>query len=389
MTNPIAAARDVTRRAVNADLVGRPGGALDITTPALVVDLPILRRNIRQMADMCAAAGIGLRPHAKTHKCAEIAREQIAAGAAGVCCATPHEAVALARSGINSLLLTAPVVQPRHFDELAALLREGTDLKVVVDSNEGIAAWERALAGVDARLPALVDIDIGMARTGVTSPEDAVGVAQRIDASGRLSFAGVQAYSGRVQHIESYGERRQIYLEQIGRLGAGIEALTASGFRPGIITGGGTGTFAIDLEHGLFTECQVGSYIFMDVEYDLVELFGDRPNPYDVSLFLRTSVISANVEGQVTVNAGFKSFATDGPEPVPYGEVGEAWAYQFYGDEYGRLLIADGAERPVPGDRVDLATPHCDPTINLHDFYHVVEDDTLVDIWSVAARGVL
>ena len=379
----------MTRRAVNAELVGKPGSALDLMTPALIVDFPILRRNIRAMSDMCAAAGIGLRPHAKTHKCAEIAREQIAGGALGVCCATPHEALALARSGVGSLLLTAPVVQPRHFEELAGLLREGTDLKVVVDSAEGIAAWDHALAGVEPKLPALVDIDIGMARTGVTSTADAVAIAQRIDGSEQLSFAGVQAYSGRVQHIEAYGERRRVYLEQVRRLAAAIEALTGAGFRPEIVSGGGTGTFAIDLEHGLFTECQVGSYIFMDVEYDLVELFKGRPNPYELSLFLRTSVISANVEGQVTLNAGFKSFATDGPEPVPHDARGAGWTYQFYGDEYGRLLLADGARRPALGDHVDLATPHCDPTINLHDFYHVVDDDTLVAIWPIVARGVI
>jgi 3-hydroxy-D-aspartate aldolase len=232
-----------------------------------------------------------------------------------------------------------------------------------------------------------------MERTGAPSPEAVVDIAKRIAASPALAYAGVQAYSGRVQHIEAYAERRETYLAQVARLDAAIGALRAAGLAPATVSGCGTGTFAIDLEHGLYTEAQVGSYIFMDREYNEVELFPDRPNPWELSLVVRTTVISANAAGHVTLNAGFKSFATDGPEPVPLAPAGApggaGWRYEFFGDEYGMLVIEDGAPRPGLGDAVDLVTPHCDPTVNLHDAYHVVDGDRLVDIWPIEARGVL
>jgi 3-hydroxy-D-aspartate aldolase len=139
----------------------------------------------------------------------------------------------------------------------------------------------------------------------------------------------------------------------------------------------------------LYTETQVGSYVFMDVEYNAVELFRGANNPYATSLFLRTSVLSANVPGQVTLNAGFKSFATDGPPPELYGDAWPGARYEFFGDEYGRLVLPKVHRDVPPGSIVDVVTPHCDPTVNLHDFYHLIEGDTLVDIWSIDARGVL
>jgi D-serine deaminase-like pyridoxal phosphate-dependent protein len=199
----------------------------------------------------------------------------------------------------------------------------------------------------------------------------------------------VQAYSGRVQHINDYRERRRIYWTQLDRLEACLEALENAGVPAPIVSGGGTGTFAIDVERGLYTESQAGSYIFMDVEYNDVELFEGSPRPYDVSLTLRASIISTNVPGHVTLNAGFKSFATDGPLPRLHGEAFAGARYELYGDEYGRLILGAGQCAPGIGTCVELVTPHCDPTVNLHDHLHVIEGDTLVDIWRIDARGVL
>jgi D-serine deaminase-like pyridoxal phosphate-dependent protein len=374
--------------AVNRDLIGVEGGALRMTTPALMLDLPKLRKNIKIMADQCATAGLGLRPHAKTHKSPQIANEQIAASALGVCCATPHEAIAMARNGVARILLTSPVVQPRHYRDLAALHRDGLALMVVIDELSQVAKWSAAIADAPP-LPVLVDIDIGMGRTGVRSPEDAVAIARAVSASKALSYRGVQGYSGMIQHINDYDERRETYGRQLDGLEKVLAALTRSSFAPEIVSGGGTGSFAIDVERRLYTECQVGSYIFMDVEYNEVTLFRDRPNPYLTSLFLRTTVISANTPGQVTINAGFKSLATDGPLAHIMPPSGPGYSYKLYGDEYGRIVLAEGAQRPAIGSIVDLMTPHCDPTVNLHDCYHVFEGDRLVDIWPIVARGVL
>ena len=386
--------RDANRLGPNADLIGMPGGAALLTTPALVIDLPALRRNLRLMQDLCTLAGMKLRPHAKTHKCAEIALEQAAVGAIGVCCATPHEAIALAGAGVHEILLTSPVVQPRQVAALAEIHHQGADLSVTIDHPAQVALWEGALAGSPRRLPALVDIDIGMARTGVASPEAAVEIARLVEASACLAYAGAQAYSGIVQHIPSLAAREAAYCEQLDRLDRVIKALGTAGLSPGIVSGGGTGTFALDAKRGVFTESQAGSYIFMDVEYNAVELFRNwpakEPTGFETSLFLRASVISANAPGQVTLNAGFKSFAADGPLPqlVESGTTAGC-VYGFYGDEFGRISVPAGLEGPRLGSTMDLVTPHCDPTVNLHDMLHVVEDGALVDIWQIVARGVL
>jgi D-serine deaminase-like pyridoxal phosphate-dependent protein len=377
----------VTRRAANAALIGRRGGAAQVITPALMIDRAIMRANLEAMRRRCEKAGIKLRPHGKTHKCSAIAREQIKAGAVGICAAGAHEAVAFARAGIGGILVTAPVVQPAQIAALADLHRRGADLMIVIDHPRGIQAWSEALGIVRRPLPVLVDIDLGMGRTGLRRPRDVVALARALRRSQALAYRGVQAYSGRVQHIEQYGVRRRTYLDQLRTLEMGVGALRQAGLEPEIVSGGGTGTFGIDVEHGLYTESQAGSYVFMDVQYNAVELFQDSKTPYRVSLFVRTSVVSANVKEQVTTNGGFKCFATDGPAPVPYGRA--RWArYEFFGDEYGRVVLGPEGRAPHVGEFVDLVTPHCDPTVNLHDFYHVIEDDTVVAIWPIDARGV-
>ncbi|MBV9237221.1 MAG: DSD1 family PLP-dependent enzyme [Xanthobacteraceae bacterium] len=375
--------------APNADLIGTPGSAAQLTTPALVLDLERFHANQAHMMGLCHAAGIKLRPHGKTHKCSRLAFEQLAAGAVGICCATPHEAIAFAKAGVGKLLITSPVVQPRHLRALTDLHEAGADLMIVIDRVDAIAAWETLLGNPERPLPALVDIDIGLGRTGASTLEQALAIGRRLSGSRTLAYAGVQAYSGRVQHINDYQERRRIYWAQLDRLEACLEAVENAGLPAPIVSGGGTGTFAIDVERGLYTESQAGSYIFMDVEYNNVELFEGRNNPYDVSLTLRASIISTNVPGHVTLNAGFKSFATDGPLPELRGEAFAGARYELYGDEYGRLVLGPGQPAPRIGTCVELVTPHCDPTVNLHDQLHVIEGDTLVDIWRIDGRGVL
>ena len=316
--------------------------------------------------------------------------EQLEAGACGICCATPHEALVFLNAGVRGVLITVPVVQPSHFERLAALHRQGADFTVVIDHPGGVATWRSALGRPGPRrLPALVDVDIGMGRTGAGTAETVLQIARTIRDAPDLEYAGVQAYSGRVQHINEYDQRQRVYGEQLDRLRSILSALKQAGLAPVIVSGGGTGTFALDAETGLFTESQAGSYAFMDVEYGRVEMFRGAHNPWATSLFLRTSVISANVPGQVSLNAGYKCLATDGPDPELAGGEFAGCRYEFFGDEYGRLVLGPGLPAPPIGSPVDLVTPHCDPTVNLHDWYHVIEGDTLVDIWAIDARGAL
>lgn len=368
---------------LHGHLIGRQGSRRDLNTPALLVELDALDRNIAKMAQRAAAAGVSLRPHAKTHKCAAIARRQIAAGALGVCCAKLGEAEALAEAGIGGLLITSPVVGAPATARLAALAERSPDLMASVDSPEAVAA----IAATGARLTLLVDIDPGIHRTGVADPDAAVALARQIDAAKTLSFGGVQYYCGSQQHIEDFAERRAAIVERTDYLKRVVAALTEAGLPPRIISGGGTGTHAIDLELGVFTELQVGSYVFMDRQYNDCDLTGDGAPSFETSLMLDARVISANHARLVTVDAGFKAFATEAGAPPVLAGAPAGSAYHFMGDEHGCIVPPKGEAPPRLGEVVTLAAPHCDPTVNLHDAYHAVRGDTLVEIWPLEARG--
>jgi D-serine deaminase-like pyridoxal phosphate-dependent protein len=226
-----------------------------------------------------------------------------------------------------------------------------------------------------------IDVDPGSHRTGVTSPAAAVELAQAVAATGTLKLGGVQFYCGSHQHIHSLAERRAAIVERTDYLRGLLDALREAGFVIPVVTGGGTGTFAIDASLGLFTELQVGSYIFLDREYVDCELAGPRFEP---ALFVDATVVSANTPGMVTIDSGLKAFATDAGVPVVLGGAPEGSRYAFTGDEHGAL---HGEGLPPLGARVGLMPPHCDPTVNLYDRYHVVEGDQIVDVWPVTARG--
>jgi 3-hydroxy-D-aspartate aldolase len=373
----------------NADLIGRPKSRAALCTPALVLDLAAFERNLLEMAAYCDRHGVALRPHAKTHKSVEVARRQLGAGAIGNAVATIGEAERLTGGGIGNLLITSPLVTPAKLARLRALLERAEGLMVVADSVGGVDALAEATAGTDRRLIVLVDLAVGRERTGCISPEQALAVARRIAGSERLSFGGVQAYAGHLQHIPEFAERRQQDEVQYRRLGETVERLRADGLVPRIVTGAGTGSHAIDAEGGLFTELQCGSYIFMDVKYQQVALRPDAAQPFEPALFVRTSVISANAAGHVTTDAGLKHFATDGPRPVIASGAPQGAEYHYFGDEHGRIELPDAARHLPVGTALECITPHCDPTVNLYDVYHVVHGDTLVDIWPIDARGAI
>lgn len=368
---------------LHGHLIGRQGSLRDLNTPVLVVELAALEANIATMAALVKLHGVALRPHAKTHKSVDIARLQIAAGAVGLCCAKLGEAEALAAGGIPGLHVTSPVVTPQAIARLAALHAGHPDLSVVVDNLQNIADLN---AAAQAPLTVLVDIDPGFHRTGVATPEDAVAAARAISEAGSLTYGGIQYYCGREQHIPDFAERRAAMEIRTAYLRTVIDALTQAGLPPPVITGSGTGTHLIDLDLGVFTELQAGSYVFMDDQYRSCDLAGKgvEATPFQSALFVDASVVSANGKGLVTVDAGLKAFATEGEPPRP---VAIEARYAFMGDEHG-ALVAEGVEsRLSPGALVRLSIPHCDPTVDRFDSYHLVDGDTLKAIWPVSARG--
>lgn len=375
----------------NAPLIGRPGSRAELMTPALVLDLDALEGNIAQMAAFCRARGVALRPHAKTHKSLAVARRQIGAGARGVSVATLGEAEVMARGGIPGVLITSPVVTPAKIARLLALDAAAEGLMVVADDPGNVADLARAAGDAESGKPlqAAVALDLGAHRIGAADPAAALSLARQIAAAGSLTFAGVHAYAGPLQHIADYDERRRQAQAAGARVAELVAGLRDAGLDPALVSGGGTGTHDIDSRGGPFTELQAGSYVFTDVQYDAVALRADAPRPFAPALFVRTAVISANHAGFATTDGGLKRFATDGPLPEIASGAPAGARYRFKGDEHGQVVFArDGDSLPL-GAAVECLTPHCDPTVNLYDRYHVVRGDTLVEIWPVDARGAI
>ncbi len=376
----------------NEPLIGTPGSRTLLDTPALCVDLDAMERNIAAMAELCRNKGVALRPHAKTHKSVRIAERQIAAGAVGICCATIGEAEVMVAGGIKGVLVTSPQVTPSKIARVVALnLAAENGFSVVVDHPQNVAGLSEAASASGKALDVLVDFSAGHHRTGAATVDDAIALAQAVAAADGLRLAGLQAYYGNLQHIADRAERQEKTRRQHDVIAGLVGKLRGAGFAVPIVTGAGTGTHDIDAETRTFTELQAGSYIFMDVEYAAALRDGRNALPFDTSLFVQTAVVSVESAkvpgGYVTTDAGLKCFATEGPKPEVMSGAPSGATYGYAGDEHGRLFYPPGSDIPALGQRIEVVTPHCDPTVNLHDFYHIVRGDTLVDIWPVDARG--
>ena len=372
------------------DRLGDEGSRHWLATPALVCDYPLLIENISSMATKTARAGVALRPHVKSHKSAYVARLQLEAGAAGLAFAKISEAEAviarLARDATTSdlsALLTSPLVGPALVQR-AVDLSERCELTVVVDSLDGVDELASATRGTNRELSVLCDVDVGLGRTGVAGPSDALRVVERIAASSHLRFAGVQGYAGHLQHVVGRDERQAATSESTDLLRRVVKALESHGHVVALRTGGGTGTSAIDIKLGLLNELQCGSYVFMDREYRDA-LGDDVEGRFAQSLHIETTVISDNHERFVTIDAGLKAMATDAGPPLVAGH-GSDVTYQFFGDEHG--MVTRGREDSFRrGDRLALVPPHCDPTVDKYDFIWLVRGDVVVGVADVDARG--
>ncbi|HLI66901.1 MAG TPA: alanine racemase [Caulobacteraceae bacterium] len=364
-------------------LVGRPGSRWRLPTPALVVDLDAFEANVARMAERARAAGVALRPHAKTHKSAWVAQRQIEAGAVGVCCAKLGEAEALAAAGVADILVTSPVASLEVAERAAALARSGVRLALSVDSPDGVATLGSAAKSAGLVLPVQIDVDVGTHRTGVVTPNDALALAVAIAAAPALGLRGVQGYGGNWQHTKGAENRLESAREGMARLNAVVQTLRGHAHAVEVITGGGTGTNAADRELGVLNELQAGSYIFMDNQY--VDALGDdEDGAFASSLLVQAQVISANAPRWVTLDAGLKAFATDGPKPravtAPFGPDD----YFFFGDEHGGLMRPEGTAIAL-GQRVELTAPHCDPTVDRYEAFHLVRGDVLEAIVPIEA----
>jgi 3-hydroxy-D-aspartate aldolase len=354
----------------------------DIDTPALVLDLDAFHANLNLMADFAARTGVKLRPHAKTHKSPVIAKMQIARGAVGQCVQKVGEAEILAWGGVDDILVSNEVVSPQKLGRLAAL-RRIAEVALCVDAAEGVRRLEAAAESAATRLTALVEVDVGSGRCGVATNSEAVALVRMIAASRHLRFGGLQAYHGAAQHQRTPEERRASIAEASAAVAALVEDLKGAGLDCAIVGGAGTGTFELEATSGVYTELQVGSYIFMDADYER----NQPAPPFRQALFVLSSVMSAARRGVAVIDAGHKAVAVDSGLPLVWNRPGAT--YVGASDEHGKLALESGSEPMHLGDRVWLAPGHCDPTVDRHDWYVGVRGPRVECLWPVAARGAM
>jgi D-serine deaminase-like pyridoxal phosphate-dependent protein len=340
-----------------------------LPTPALLLDLDKFEANLARMAGHIAKSGKKLRPHAKAHKCVEIARRQIAAGAIGVCVATISEAELMAKAGIAGLLLTSPVADPL---KIARIVQTGA--MAVVDHAQQAVWYQEGAHAANRKVDILVDLDVGDHRTGASSLEQALAIAEMVDRSSNLRLRGIQAYSVHGSHGSGIEERVRVSAESFQQAVAARDAMARKGLSTEILTGGSTGTWNIDTQIPELTELQAGSYVFMDMAYRRAGL------DFEQALTVLATVVSANHAASVSVDGGTKAFATDrgyGPEPAFL----KGLKYRWGGDEFGYLELDGSAALPKLGEKIEMVPPHCDPTVNLYDTIYACRGEIVEGAW--------
>ena len=362
-------------------------GKADLPTPALIVDIDKLEANVAQMADYAKQAGVSLRPHVKTHKTPEIARRQVAAGALGICCATIREAEAMARAGLNGLLITCEQVGLNKMARLIRLTEQRPDTLSVVDSPAHARALSEAAVIEKTVLNILIDIDPQGLRTGIEPGSKAEELGKLVDSLPNLNLRGVHGYAGAASHVRGWEQRKNESADMMRPVLASFEAMKKAGLPMEIMSGASTGTYNIDTQLGGMTELQVGSYVFMDADYrNIGSRSGAVYDDFRPSLTVLSTVVSKNHTGIATIDAGIKSFATD-HDALPEVVGMEGATYSFDGDEHGRIHL-DKAGRDVQlGEQLELIISHCDPTVNLYERMYVCRGEQIVDVWPITGRG--
>ena len=364
----------------------------EVDTPALLIDLDAFERNLARMAEAARRLGVRLRPHAKTHKSPLIARRQMDLGAVGVCCQKVSEAEVLVRGGVSDVLVSNEVVGTRKLERLAALARQAT-ITVAVDDIAVVPDLSGAATKFGATLGVLVEIDVGGKRCGTNPGADAVALARAVAAAPGLRFAGLQAYHGSAQHFRTPQERRAAIAASAELTARTVRDLADAGLTCETVGGAGTGTFEIEGASGIWNEIQPGSYIFMDADY--AKNRGDDGGPFrafEHALFVRATVMSRPTADRAVLDAGHKALSNDSGFPTVWGIVGAT--YHRPSDEHGVLDLTAAERAPKLGDTLLLIPGHCDPTINLYDWYVGIRDlhgaaPRVEALWPVAGRGAV
>jgi D-serine deaminase-like pyridoxal phosphate-dependent protein len=360
----------------------------EVDTPALILDLDAFEANLRRLNDALPPR-VRVRAHAKTHKCPEIGKRQVAAGAVGVCCQKVSEAEAMVAGGIGDVLISNEIVGARKLGRLAALAKRAR-IGVCVDNADNVRELQAAAHRAGASIETYIELEVGMRRCGVAPGGPALELAKAIAASPNLRFGGIHAYHGRAQHIRSAEERRAV-IQNSSLLVRNTKALLEENkIACPIVTGAGSGTFMFEVQLGVWDEIQPGSYIFMDRDYALNEWTAPMPR-FEHALFVLATVMSRPGPNLAIVDAGLKASSVDSGMPGVWERPG--LSYTHASDEHGWVESGQGAAAPGLGDKLLLVPGHCDPTVNLYDWYVCVRGGTNAGVvealWPITARGAV
>lgn len=348
----------------------------NLVTPALIMDLDVVRRNVLHMMQYLSTTKVGLRPHVKCQKSPELARLQVEAGAIGVCTATVWEAVVMSHSGVQDVLIANQVGGQ---EKIAALARAARDHRftVAIDHPRNTEDLSKAAREAGSELEVVIEVDLGMGRGGVRTVEGALSLAQLVAKLPGLRFRGVQGYEGHCMHETNLAVRTQKVTAAMDHLGAVIDRLAAAGFLCEVVSAGGTGTYDITSHNPRVTEIQAGSYTFMD------NFHGNLVSGFSQALTVLGTVVIQHGR-TIVLDSGRKSVGIDFvlPTMIDY----PFYQARYFAEEHG-LFDVDDRCRLTLGDTVELTPGYAPTTVNLYDAYHVVEKDVVVDIWPIVPRG--
>jgi D-serine deaminase-like pyridoxal phosphate-dependent protein len=363
--------------------IGKSKWALE--SPALCVDLDKLAKNINTAQQSLKGSGVGVRPHAKTHKCPAIAKMQLAAGAVGICTAKLSESEVMLENGIADVLMTGVNISTSKIQRAMSLRKKFPGFIQAVDNP--VNAKDLQDAAKAAGIVADVVVDLNMVkRSGVIPGAPALALAQMVDKFPNLKFRGILAYDGGVQHVKGYEKRKKEALQNFEPAVESYNMMKAAGLNLEIFSGGGTGTYEIMKAVPGFTDVQVGSYVFMDCQY--IEVGGPNGDVYDdfaPTLTVIATIINSNYPGRLVTDSGAKALTINQPRAYVIGEPG--FNYNAGSDEYGVITFENSNKTYNVGDKLEVIVPHCDPAINLYDFMYGIRKDKVESILPILARG--
>jgi D-serine deaminase-like pyridoxal phosphate-dependent protein len=358
----------------------------ELDTPALCVDLDKLARNIAKMQRVCAANKVGVRPHAKTHKCAAIGKLQMNAGAIGLCAAKLSEAEALMDAGLDRMLMTTSNLSPAKMRRAMRLKKKYPNFIQAVDFDQNARDLNDAAREAGVVADVAIDVAVGT-RSGVPPGEEALLLAQLVDKLPALKLRGLLSYDGGAQHITGFATRKERALRNIEENARTREKMHAAGLSTEIFSGGGTGTYSIQHLVPGFTDVQVGSYIFMDMQYLAIGSEDGHPvySDFEPSLTVLATILNNRFTGRLTTDAGAKALTINTPRAGVIGEPG--MDYNAGSDEFGSITFKEASKSYKMGDKLELIVPHCDPVVNLYDYIYATRNDRVEAVWEVTARG--